>query len=118
MARRATECHHGIRRGADMGFSLDRIPEQITGDEYIGAVGEQHRQAPLNHHDVLELPGVIRQGFAIALRVHDRLERRGGKAATGSVIKDVAVMSASFDQCFKAREQAYSPAMMLPHTHK
>ena len=84
MTWRATEHHHGVRRGANVGFALDRIPRQITGDEYIGAVGEQHRQTPLNHHDVLELPGVIRHGFAIALRIHHRLAGRGGKTTTGT----------------------------------
>ena len=84
MTRRATEYHHGVRRGADVRLALDRIPQQITGDEYIGPIRKQRRQAPLNHHDVLELPGVVRHGLAIALRIYYRLTGQGGTAAPGT----------------------------------
>jgi hypothetical protein len=67
----AAEGDQRIRGNGDVRLALDRIPEQIPGDEDIRPVGEQGIKVPLKRHDPLELERIFRHRLPVAVRVDD-----------------------------------------------
>ena len=77
----ASEHNHHIGCGPDVGSSLDGIPQEIAGHEYVGIVDEKGIEPPFDRDDPLELQRVVRHGLAVAVGVNDFRSRRADKGA-------------------------------------
>ena len=64
-----------------LGFSLDGIPQEITGHEHVGIVDEECVEPSLDRDDPLELQGVVRHGLTVAVGVDDCGSRRTDEGA-------------------------------------
>ena len=61
---------HGVRcQGADEPPVRHRVPDEIPGDEDIGAIREQDLQVLLDLDDPIELQRILRHRCSVALRV-------------------------------------------------
>jgi hypothetical protein len=67
----AAEGHQSVGGRSDRVVPLDRIPEQVPGDEDVGVVPEDGLQAPLDRSDPLELQGVVRHGLPVGVGIDD-----------------------------------------------
>ena len=55
-----------------LGLALDRIPEQVAGDEDVGVMEEESLEPLLDQDDPLELERVLGHGLTVVVGVLDR----------------------------------------------
>ena len=73
------EDDHRIGCLPDLGMTLDRIPEQVAGDEDVGPITEDPFQALLDGDDPAKLDGVLRHRLSIVLGINDPILCRQGR---------------------------------------
>src|SRR5690606_35381549 len=84
----ATEDDHRIGGGAGFVVSLDGIPQQVAGDEYVRVVAEQGVEPAFDGDDPLELAGVVGHRLTVIFGLVDLVRTRrldpGGHGRCGS----------------------------------